>query len=255
MSLRYAAKSLRNVIVRSYTSIWRWVQRLGPVLGSFGTDPREVRRIFVDETIVEAEGPTIIERALGGSRAAVAIQLAASVPLLLAGSYVMVGSAADMSRALGIPAISLSIIVIPLATALPETLSSLIWAFRGRDTLAVGALIGESVMFSTVYPALGILLTGWRLNSAAYAIDTPMNSVSSGMSTVPPPSPVREPMKPAINPKARISRIITSSVIGTNGCTVHIPARYKNFRVMLHASRASCPSPGRLPAGGLGSAR
>ena len=116
---------------------------------------------------VEAEGPTMIERALGGSRAAVAIQLAASVPLLLAGSYVMVGSAADMSRALGIPAISLSIIMIPLATALPETLSSLIWAFRGRDTLAVGALIGESVMFSTVYPALGILLTGWRLNSAA----------------------------------------------------------------------------------------
>ena len=116
---------------------------------------------------VEAEGPTIIERALGGSRAAVAIQLAASVPLLLAGSYVMVGSTADMSRALGIPAISLSIIIIPLATALPETLSSLIWAFRGRDTLAVGALIGESVIFSTVYPALGILLTGWRLNSAA----------------------------------------------------------------------------------------
>ena len=29
MSLRYAAKSLRSVIVRSYTSIWRWVQRLG----------------------------------------------------------------------------------------------------------------------------------------------------------------------------------------------------------------------------------
>ena len=32
MSLRYAARSLRNVIVRSYTSIWRWVQGLGPVL-------------------------------------------------------------------------------------------------------------------------------------------------------------------------------------------------------------------------------
>ncbi|MFP3283384.1 MAG: hypothetical protein RXP97_04820, partial [Nitrososphaeria archaeon] len=52
MSLRYAAKSLRSVIVRSYTSIWRWVQRLGPVLGSFGADPRDVRRIFVDETMV-----------------------------------------------------------------------------------------------------------------------------------------------------------------------------------------------------------
>jgi len=48
MSLRNAAKSPRSVIVRSYTSIWRWVQRLGPVLGSFGADPRDVHRIFVD---------------------------------------------------------------------------------------------------------------------------------------------------------------------------------------------------------------
>ncbi|MFP3283643.1 MAG: DDE-type integrase/transposase/recombinase, partial [Nitrososphaeria archaeon] len=61
MSLRYAAKSLRSVIVRSYTSIWRWVQRLGPVLGSFGADPRDVRRIFVDETMVNAGGtPALI---------------------------------------------------------------------------------------------------------------------------------------------------------------------------------------------------
>jgi hypothetical protein len=32
MSLRYAARSLRNIIVRSYTSIWRWVRGLGPAL-------------------------------------------------------------------------------------------------------------------------------------------------------------------------------------------------------------------------------
>jgi len=60
MSLRYAARSLRSVIVRSYTSIWRWVQRLGPVLGSFGADPRDVRRIFVDETMVNAGGTSAL---------------------------------------------------------------------------------------------------------------------------------------------------------------------------------------------------
>jgi hypothetical protein len=38
MSLRYAARSLRSVIVRGYTSIWRCVQRLGPILGSFGAE-------------------------------------------------------------------------------------------------------------------------------------------------------------------------------------------------------------------------
>jgi len=45
---------------RSYTSIWRWVQRLGPVLGSFGADPRDVRRIFVDETVVNAGGTSAL---------------------------------------------------------------------------------------------------------------------------------------------------------------------------------------------------
>jgi putative transposase len=60
MSLRYAARSLRSVIVRSYTSIWRWVQRLGPVLGSFGADPRDVRRIFVDETMVNVGGTSAL---------------------------------------------------------------------------------------------------------------------------------------------------------------------------------------------------
>ncbi|MFP3263279.1 MAG: DDE-type integrase/transposase/recombinase [Nitrososphaeria archaeon] len=37
-------------------SIWRWVQRLGPILGSIGADPREVHRIFVDETMVNLGG-------------------------------------------------------------------------------------------------------------------------------------------------------------------------------------------------------
>ncbi len=38
-------------------SIWRWAQRLGPILGSIGADPREVRRIFIDETMVDLGGP------------------------------------------------------------------------------------------------------------------------------------------------------------------------------------------------------
>ena len=60
ISLRYAAKSLRNAIVRSYTSIWRWVQRLGLLLGSFGADPGDVHRIFVDETMVNVGGTSAL---------------------------------------------------------------------------------------------------------------------------------------------------------------------------------------------------
>jgi hypothetical protein len=36
--------------------MWRWVRGLGPILGSIGADPREVRRIFIDETMVDLGG-------------------------------------------------------------------------------------------------------------------------------------------------------------------------------------------------------
>jgi len=36
--------------------MWRWAQGLGPILGSIGADPREVRRIFVDEAMVNLGG-------------------------------------------------------------------------------------------------------------------------------------------------------------------------------------------------------
>ena len=59
LSLRRAARSLRSIVSRSHASIWRWVQRLGPILGSIGADPREVRRIFVDETMVDLGRPPL----------------------------------------------------------------------------------------------------------------------------------------------------------------------------------------------------
>ncbi|MFP3401739.1 MAG: hypothetical protein RXP91_05705, partial [Nitrososphaeria archaeon] len=60
-SLRRAARALRLIMSRSHVSMWRWVQGLGPALGSIGADPREVHRIFVDETMVNLGGtPTRI---------------------------------------------------------------------------------------------------------------------------------------------------------------------------------------------------
>jgi len=56
LSLRRAARALRPIASRSHASMWRWAQRLGPALGSIGADPREVRRIFIDETMVNLGG-------------------------------------------------------------------------------------------------------------------------------------------------------------------------------------------------------
>jgi len=59
-SLRRISKSLGLIMSRSHVSIWRWVQRLGPVLGSFGADPGDVHRIFVDETMMNAGGTSAL---------------------------------------------------------------------------------------------------------------------------------------------------------------------------------------------------
>jgi hypothetical protein len=43
--------------------MWRWARRFGPVLGSIGADPREVRRIFIDETMASVGGTPALIRA------------------------------------------------------------------------------------------------------------------------------------------------------------------------------------------------
>ncbi len=55
-SLRRAARALRPIVSGSHASMWGWAQRPGPILGSIGADPREVRRIFIDEAMVDLGG-------------------------------------------------------------------------------------------------------------------------------------------------------------------------------------------------------
>ena len=57
---RRISKSLGLIMSTSRVSMWRWVQRLGPVLGSFGADPREVHREFVEETMANVGGTRLI---------------------------------------------------------------------------------------------------------------------------------------------------------------------------------------------------
>ena len=65
VSLRYAARSPKNVIIKSSGQACRWVQRLVPELGSSSANPRDTRRIFVDETMVNVGGiPALIWVAL-----------------------------------------------------------------------------------------------------------------------------------------------------------------------------------------------
>lgn len=97
-------------------------------------------------------------------RGALAVQMIVALALLIVGSRYLVSSVADIAQSININPLGLAMVIIPAATAIPETVTALIWGYRGKDTLSIGSLVGEKVLYSTFYPALGLILTSWVLD-------------------------------------------------------------------------------------------
>jgi cation:H+ antiporter len=126
------------------------------------------------EQMEEVEGLTF-ERLVPGTRShpvpVLAFQLAVSVALLYFGAQYLVSAVVTISQAISVSPLGLAVIVIPAATVLPETVTALIWGYRGKDTLSIASLVGEKVLYSTFYPALGLFLTSWVLDiHAVYSV-------------------------------------------------------------------------------------
>jgi cation:H+ antiporter len=62
---------------------------------------------------------------------------------------------------MGISPLLLSLLIIPIATELPEKVNSILWIRRRKDTLAFGNITGAMVFQGTLLPAIGIMLTPW----------------------------------------------------------------------------------------------
>ncbi len=132
------------------------------------------------EVASEAENPYFC-RIIPNKEIGSFVQLAVSVVVLYVGASQLVSIVNQISISLGASLIGLSIIVIPAATAIPETASALIWGFRGKDTLSIGSLVGEKVLYSTLYIAIGLFLTAWVLDVHAYLSVLATTVVSSLM--------------------------------------------------------------------------
>jgi cation:H+ antiporter len=119
------------------------------------------------EAITEAEQPYFCRVCRNRELAGFA-QLIVSVVILYFGASQLVSAVNQIAVSLGVSVLGLAIIVIPMATAVPETASALIWGFRGKDTLSIGSLVGEKVLYSTLYPAIGLFVTSWTLDIQVY---------------------------------------------------------------------------------------
>ena len=90
------------------------------------------------------------------------IQLALGLALLIAGAKGFISGVEEASRILGISALLLSLLIIPIATELPEKINSILWIRKRKDTLAFGNITGAMVFQGTLLPAIGIMLTPWE---------------------------------------------------------------------------------------------
>lgn len=90
------------------------------------------------------------------------IQLLLGLILLVAGAKGFIHGVEEASVLLGISALLLSLLIIPIATELPEKVNSILWIRKGKDTLAFGNITGAMVFQGTLLPAIGIMLTPWE---------------------------------------------------------------------------------------------
>lgn len=90
------------------------------------------------------------------------LQLVLGVVLLIAGAKGFINGVESAAEIIGVSALLLSLLIIPIATELPEKVNSILWIRKGKDTLAFGNITGAMVFQGTLLPAIGIMLTPWQ---------------------------------------------------------------------------------------------
>ncbi len=118
--------------------------------------------LVADGHATEAGKPMLLARiGLPRNLATILLQLAIGLALLVAGAKGFINCVEQAAPILGISALLLSLMIVPIATELPEKVNSILWIRRHKDTLAFGNITGAMVFQGTLLPAIGIALTPW----------------------------------------------------------------------------------------------
>jgi cation:H+ antiporter len=131
---------------------------------------RASKHLVADGHATEAESPMFLCRlGLPNHMVVVMGQLLIGLALLIAGAKGFISGIEGASALLGITPLLLSLLVIPIATELPEKVNSILWVRKGKDTLAFGNITGALVFQGTLLPAIGIMLTPWVPQKEVFA--------------------------------------------------------------------------------------
>jgi cation:H+ antiporter len=147
---RYARAGLSAILVTTYFVYILLTLRASEKLVEDGHGTRAHDRVFLSRIGLPENVVTTL------------IQLAVGLALLIFGATGFINGVEGVSELVGISALLLSLLIIPIATELPEKVNSILWIRRGKDTLAFGNITGAMVFQGTLLPAIGIMLTPWQ---------------------------------------------------------------------------------------------
>lgn len=111
----------------------------------------------------EAHGDLFLQKiGLPQNMPVIVAQMIIGLALLIAGAKGFVYCVEHLSELIGISPLLLALLIVPIATELPEKVNSVIWIRRGKDTLAFGNITGAMVFQGSLLPALGLTITPWQ---------------------------------------------------------------------------------------------
>ena len=99
------------------------------------------------------------------TRAAVLIQVGATLALIFGASQLFVAQLEWAGPALGLPSVVVALLISPVATELPEVMNAIIWVRQGKTQLALANISGAMMIQATVPSGIGILFTPWLFDS------------------------------------------------------------------------------------------
>lgn len=92
------------------------------------------------------------------------LQLLFSLAGIIILAHMFVEQIKFLSECLRVNPLILSLLIIPIATELPEKFNSVIWIRAKKDTLSMGNITGAMVFQSCIPTAVGLSMTPWALN-------------------------------------------------------------------------------------------
>lgn len=92
----------------------------------------------------------------------IAVQLLLAVAMLIGGAELFVRGLERLAHAVQISPLLLSLVLVPLATEMPETLNSVLWVRARSDGLAFGNVAGAVTFQACLLGALGLAFTTWE---------------------------------------------------------------------------------------------